>query len=244
MARSRGTKTRSQTPAASATSSCRASSAGTNPGTRELPPTLEQQVANVFAAMRGDVEAAGGSVDDIIKVTFWVKDPVTQRAALNAEWVKMFPDAEARPARHTLPLPRRKPSTGSGRLHRRPVLTRRSGHARCGHHRHHRPCLPPGGEAAPADPATQRAIPRLHHRGRLRRPAPLGGDQGQRGQPDQGPQDRPDVTRDAAPGQHHRTGLRRADGGHVLLGRRRDPDVAASSSRDWNARSASSSAAG
>ncbi len=78
---------------------------GTNPGTRELPPALEQQVANVFAAIRGDVESAGGSVDDIIKVTFWVKDPVSQRAALNAEWVKMFPDAAARPARHTLTLP-------------------------------------------------------------------------------------------------------------------------------------------
>ena len=78
---------------------------GANPGTRELPPTLEQQVANVFAAIRGDVEAAGGSVDDIIKVTFWVKDPISQRAALNAEWVKMFPDHAARPARHTLTLP-------------------------------------------------------------------------------------------------------------------------------------------
>ncbi len=78
---------------------------GANPGTRELPAALEQQVANVFAHIRHDIEAAGGSVDDIIKVTFWVKDPTTQRAALNAEWVKMFPDADARPARHTLTLP-------------------------------------------------------------------------------------------------------------------------------------------
>ena len=78
---------------------------GANPGSRELPPSLEQQVANVFAHIRHDVEAAGGSVDDIIKVTFWVNDPVNQRAALNAEWVKMFPDPAARPARHTLPLP-------------------------------------------------------------------------------------------------------------------------------------------
>jgi enamine deaminase RidA (YjgF/YER057c/UK114 family) len=78
---------------------------GANPGTRDLPPSLEQQVANVFGHIRHDVEAAGGSVDDIIKITFWVKDPVTQRAALNAEWVKMFPDAAARPARHTLTLP-------------------------------------------------------------------------------------------------------------------------------------------
>jgi enamine deaminase RidA (YjgF/YER057c/UK114 family) len=78
---------------------------GSNPGTRTLPSTLEQQVANVFAAIRGDVEAAGGTVDDIVKITFWVKDPASQRAALNEEWVKMFPDAAARPARHTLTLP-------------------------------------------------------------------------------------------------------------------------------------------
>ena len=78
---------------------------GTRPGTRELPASLEEQVANVFAHLRQDIEAAGGSVDDIIKVTFWVKDPASQRAALNTEWVKMFSDPESRPARHTLPLP-------------------------------------------------------------------------------------------------------------------------------------------
>lgn len=78
---------------------------GANPGTRTLPPTLDEQVANVFAAIRSDVQAAGGSVEDIIKITFWVKDPATQRAALNEHWVRMFPDPDARPARHTLPLP-------------------------------------------------------------------------------------------------------------------------------------------
>jgi len=78
---------------------------GTKPGTRELAASLEEQVANVFAHIRHDVEAAGGSVDDIIKINFWVKDPVSQRAALNTEWVKMFPDPESRPARHTLTLP-------------------------------------------------------------------------------------------------------------------------------------------
>ena len=78
---------------------------GSNPGTRELPAALEAQVANVFGYIRHDVEAAGGTVDDIIKITFWVKDPVKQRAALNAEWVKMFPDPASRPARHTQHLP-------------------------------------------------------------------------------------------------------------------------------------------
>src|SRR4029079_10067173 len=78
---------------------------GSNPGTRELPATLEQQVANVFGYIRHDVEAAGGTVECIMNTTFWVKDPVKQRAALNDEWVKMFPDAASRPARHTQHLP-------------------------------------------------------------------------------------------------------------------------------------------
>lgn len=74
---------------------------GANPGSRELPESFEAQVANVFTHIRHDVEAAGGSVDDIIKVTFWVRDPSSQRAALNTEWLKLFPDSESRPARHT-----------------------------------------------------------------------------------------------------------------------------------------------
>src|SRR5450631_1029644 len=64
---------------------------GTNPGTRDLPESFEAQVANVFTHIRHDVEAAGGSVDDLIKVTFWVRDPASQRVALNTEWLKLFP---------------------------------------------------------------------------------------------------------------------------------------------------------
>jgi 2-iminobutanoate/2-iminopropanoate deaminase len=78
---------------------------GSNPGSRELPGTLEQQVANVFGHIRHDIEAAGGTVDDIIKITFWVKDPAKQRAALNEEWERMFPNPASRPARHTQHLP-------------------------------------------------------------------------------------------------------------------------------------------
>lgn len=77
---------------------------GMDPGTRTLPPDLAQQLANMFTHIRSAVEAAGGTVDDIIKINVWMKEPVTQREALNVEWVKMFPDQESRPARHTLPL--------------------------------------------------------------------------------------------------------------------------------------------
>ena len=61
---------------------------GVSPGTRDLPAELERQVANVFGNIRHDVEAAGGTVDDILKITFWVKDPAKQRTSLNTEWVK------------------------------------------------------------------------------------------------------------------------------------------------------------
>ena len=77
---------------------------GSNPGTRDLPPTLEAQVANVFNYIRSAVETAGGKTEHIVKINFFVKDPATQREALNAEWVKMFPDPNSRPARHTQAL--------------------------------------------------------------------------------------------------------------------------------------------
>ena len=77
---------------------------GVDPGTRNMPPELSRQVANIFVHVRHAVEAAGGTPGDIIKINFWMKDPATGRAALNEEWVKMFPDEASRPARHTLAL--------------------------------------------------------------------------------------------------------------------------------------------
>ena len=77
---------------------------GMDPGTRNMPATLEQQLANMFTHIRSAVEAAGGTVDNIIKINVWMKEPVSQREALNKEWVKMFPDKDSRPARHTMAL--------------------------------------------------------------------------------------------------------------------------------------------
>jgi 2-iminobutanoate/2-iminopropanoate deaminase len=77
---------------------------GMDPGTRNMPPDLEQQLQNMFSHIRSAVEAAGGTVEDIIKINVWMKEPVKQREALNKEWVKMFPDKDSRPARHTMAL--------------------------------------------------------------------------------------------------------------------------------------------
>ena len=78
---------------------------GSNTATREPPATLEVQVANVFGYIKSAVEAPGGTTEDIVKINSFVKNPATQHAALNAEWVKMFPDPDSRPARHTQALP-------------------------------------------------------------------------------------------------------------------------------------------
>jgi enamine deaminase RidA (YjgF/YER057c/UK114 family) len=73
---------------------------GIDPVTGKVAATLEEQCAHMFAHVRTIVEQAGGHTDDIIKMTVWMTDR-SQRAALNHEWLKMFPDERARPARHT-----------------------------------------------------------------------------------------------------------------------------------------------
>ena len=76
---------------------------GADPQTHKFPPTLEEQCALMFANMRRTVEAGGGSVHDILKITVWMGK--LERKPVNDEWVKMFPDPASRPARHTAQLP-------------------------------------------------------------------------------------------------------------------------------------------
>jgi 2-iminobutanoate/2-iminopropanoate deaminase len=54
----------------------------------------------MFQHVRAIMTAAGGSTDDIIKMSVWMADR-SKRDVLNADWLKMFPDAASRPARHT-----------------------------------------------------------------------------------------------------------------------------------------------
>lgn len=74
---------------------------GSDPATGQYGATLEEQSRLMFAQVKRIVEAAGGSVEDVIKMTVWMKDR-TQRAALNGPWLEMFPHAQSRPARHTM----------------------------------------------------------------------------------------------------------------------------------------------
>jgi 2-iminobutanoate/2-iminopropanoate deaminase len=78
---------------------------GMDPVTHQMAETLEAQVANIFHHMREIVTRAGGSPKNIVKVTVWhsgiLNDPA-QRAVVNREWIKMFPDEDSRPARHAV----------------------------------------------------------------------------------------------------------------------------------------------
>lgn len=73
---------------------------GKDPNTGKIPDGIEEQCALVFAHMRRIIEAASGTTDDILKVTVWLKDGA-HRKIVNQEWLRMFPDPESRPARHT-----------------------------------------------------------------------------------------------------------------------------------------------
>ena len=75
---------------------------GRDPATNTMPESLDAQCANMFAHMKATVEAAGGTTDDIIKMTVWLKDR-SNRGPVNVEWLRMFPDEHSRPARHALP---------------------------------------------------------------------------------------------------------------------------------------------
>jgi 2-iminobutanoate/2-iminopropanoate deaminase len=77
---------------------------GLDPATGKAAATLEQQVALMFRHVRTIVEAGGGSLDDIVKLTVWMTDR-SQRGAINKEWTALFPDPATRPARQTMELP-------------------------------------------------------------------------------------------------------------------------------------------
>lgn len=75
---------------------------GRDPETREMPPDLDTQCVNLFRHVREIIAAAGGTTDDIIRMTLHLRD-FRDREALNREWEAMFPDPEDRPARQALP---------------------------------------------------------------------------------------------------------------------------------------------
>lgn len=71
-----------------------------NPGTRELPDTVDEQIGNLFTHIGNALAAGGGSWDDVAKITFFANDP-DARGKINPFWLEKFPVADSRPSRHT-----------------------------------------------------------------------------------------------------------------------------------------------
>lgn len=73
---------------------------GVDPATGSVAHGMESQCLFMFAHVRAIVDAAGGSTDDILKMTVWMRDR-SNREPLNREWLQMFPNEANRPARHS-----------------------------------------------------------------------------------------------------------------------------------------------
>jgi 2-iminobutanoate/2-iminopropanoate deaminase len=74
---------------------------GMDPADGSIPEDTETQVALVFDNIRRILEAAGGTLGDVAKCTFFVRDR-SLKAVIDEHWLKAFPDPASRPARHTL----------------------------------------------------------------------------------------------------------------------------------------------
>ncbi len=74
---------------------------GRDPKESAMSDDPNKQVPQAFLNMKNIIEAAGGTTDSIAKVIVYLKD-FKHRELVNKEWVKMFPNEDNRPARHTM----------------------------------------------------------------------------------------------------------------------------------------------
>ena len=73
---------------------------GSDPKTGIIPEDVDHEIANLFNYIKEIMKAAGGSTDDIAHLSVYMTDR-KYKANVNKEWLKMFPDPNNRPARHT-----------------------------------------------------------------------------------------------------------------------------------------------
>lgn len=73
---------------------------GLDPATGKIPDDVGEQARLMFANLERILQAAGARLVDVAKMTVYVRVPEA-RAAVNAEWLKAFPEVASRPARHT-----------------------------------------------------------------------------------------------------------------------------------------------
>ncbi|MCZ8018664.1 RidA family protein [Novosphingobium sp.] len=67
------------------------------------PDTAEEQAALMFNYVRLVIEGAGGTLDDILKITVYIRND-SVRAAIDQHWLEAFPHEASRPARQAILL--------------------------------------------------------------------------------------------------------------------------------------------
>jgi len=74
---------------------------GKNPETGKVPENPDEQAEQLFRNIQKFMELAGGTPENIGHMTVYLQDE-KHRESINKAWLKMFPDAHSRPARHAL----------------------------------------------------------------------------------------------------------------------------------------------
>ena len=72
---------------------------GKDPATDRLPADGPAQARHLFDNLQTLLRNGGSAMEDVVHVTVFLKDNA-HREALNAEWLRCFPDPHDRPARH------------------------------------------------------------------------------------------------------------------------------------------------
>lgn len=75
---------------------------GRDPDNGSIPAEPSRQAENLFKNIKKFLEQAGGSPANIIHIALWIKEGKHEECmeAINKEWLKMFPEANDRPARN------------------------------------------------------------------------------------------------------------------------------------------------
>ncbi|WP_341299324.1 RidA family protein [Lysinibacillus sp. FSL H8-0500] len=73
---------------------------GSDPDTGEIPEDVNKEIRNLFYYVEEIMKAAGGTTDNIAHLSVYMVDR-KYKENVNIEWLKMFPHADNRPARHT-----------------------------------------------------------------------------------------------------------------------------------------------
>ena len=73
---------------------------GSDPKTGEVPEDVKEEIQNLFYYLEEIMKAAGGTTDNIAHLSVYMVDR-KYKENVNVEWLKMFPNEDDRPARHT-----------------------------------------------------------------------------------------------------------------------------------------------